>query len=97
MRFCWLPAGAITPRRHRCVSDAGDAALAPQFAARRYGAAAYLQLAAVTPQAIREGADDEGEIGLGHALAQPQREANLAIRLDEYLRLGLCAGLFYET
>jgi hypothetical protein len=32
-----------------------------------------------------------------HALAQPQREANLAIRLDEYLRLGLAAGHFYAT
>jgi hypothetical protein len=26
----------------------------------------------------------------------PQREANLRMRLDEYLRAGLEAGLFYE-
>lgn len=97
VRFCWLPAGAVTPRRHRCVDDADDAALRPQFNSRRYGDAAYLQLASVTPAAIRRGADDEGEIGLMHALAQPQREANLAIRLDEYLRLGLAAGRFYAT
>ncbi len=97
VRFSWLPAGAVTPRRHRCVSDDSDSALRPQFTSRRYGDAAYLQLAAVTPLAIRHGADDEGEIGLMHPLAQPQREANLRIRLDEYLRFGLAAGLFYAT
>ena len=32
-----------------------------------------------------------------HPLAQPQREANLFIRLDEYLRFGLAAGIFYAT
>jgi hypothetical protein len=95
VRFCWLPAGAVTPRRHRCVDDEADPSLRPQFTSQRYGDAAYLQLAAVTPAAIREGADDEGEIGLMHPLAQPQREANLRIRLDEYLRYGLQAGLFY--
>jgi hypothetical protein len=95
VRFCWLPAGALTPRRHRCVSDEADPALRPQFTSRRYGDAAYLQLASITPVALRHGADDEGEIGLMHPLAQPQREANLRIRLDEYLRFGLRAGLFY--
>jgi hypothetical protein len=72
-------------------------ALRPHFTSRRYGDAAYLQLAAITPKAIRHGADDEGEIGLLHPLAQPQREANLRIRLDEYLRFGLAAGIFYAT
>jgi hypothetical protein len=46
---------------------------------------------------IREGADDGGEMGVMHALFQPQRESNLRIRLDEYLRFGLHAGLFYVT
>ena len=38
-----------------------------------------------------------GEIGVMHALYQPQRETNLRIRLDEYLRFGLHAGIFYVT
>lgn len=97
VRFCWLPAGAVTPRRHRCVSDEGNLALRPTFVSRRYGDAAYVQLSASTPLAIRAGADDDGEIGALHPLAQPQREANLRIRLDEYLRFGLAAGLFYAT
>ena len=45
----------------------------------------------------RHGADDEGEMGVMHALFQPQRETNLRIRLEEYLRFGLRAGLIYET
>jgi hypothetical protein len=36
-------------------------------------------------------------MGVMHALFQPQRETNLRIRLDEYLRFGLHAGLFYVT
>ncbi|MDE2452258.1 MAG: hypothetical protein KGL43_01575 [Burkholderiales bacterium] len=97
VRFSWLPAGAITPRRYRCVSDDGDPALRPQFTSLRYGEPGYAQLLATTPAAIRQGADDEGEIGVMHPLAQPQREANLRIRLEEYLRFGLAAGLFYVT
>jgi hypothetical protein len=42
-------------------------------------------------------AADGGEMGVMHALFQPQRETNLRIRLDEYLRFGLHAGLFYVT
>ena len=30
-------------------------------------------------------------------LAQPQREINLRVRLDEYLRFGLRAGILYAT
>jgi hypothetical protein len=33
-------------------------------------------------------------MGAFHALYQPQREANVALRLDEYLRFGLEAGIF---
>lgn len=63
----------------------------------RYGAPGYAQLRPASGQAILQGADDEGEIGVMHALFQPQREANLRTRLDEYLRFGLHAGLFYVT
>ena len=49
------------------------------------------------PVEIRTGADDEAEMGAGHTLYQPQREINLRVRLDEYLRFGLEAGVFYVT
>jgi hypothetical protein len=35
-------------------------------------------------------------MGAFQRLHAPQREANLRMRLDEYLRAGLEAGVFYE-
>ena len=71
--------------------------LVPSFTAHRYGRPAYCQLLRSTPLEIRAGADDEAEMGAFHDLYQPQRETNLVVRLDEYLRLGLEAGEFFET
>jgi hypothetical protein len=97
LRFSYVPPGSVTPRRHRCVPEDGDPGVLPHFASLRYGDPDYGQLRHATDQAIREGADDEGEMGVLHALFQPQRETNLRIRLDEYLRFGLHAGVFYAT
>jgi hypothetical protein len=97
VRFSWLPPDAIAPRRFRCLPSAEHPRATPQFNSLRYGDADYAQLRRSTPLVIRAGADDEGEIGVMHALAQPQREANLRLRLDEYLRFGLHAGIFYVT
>ncbi len=97
VRFCWLPADAIAPRRYRCLPDATHPDVRPHFASLRYGQPQYLQLRGSTADAIFHGASDEGEIGVMHALEQPLREANLRIRLDEYLRHGLSAGLYYAT
>ena len=36
-------------------------------------------------------------MGAFHSLFAPQREANLQVRLREFLRVGLAAGIFYET
>ena len=47
--------------------------------------------------AIREGADDEAEMGAFHDLFQPQRETNLRMRLAEYLRFTLEPGIIYVT
>ena len=71
--------------------------LVPTFTARRYGHPGYAQLGRSCPAQIRRGADDEAEMGVLHTLYQPQRETNLKVRLEEYLRFGLEAGLFYET
>ena len=97
VRFCYVPRGSIVPRRFRCVPDDVNPNVEPHFTSLRYGDAAYCQLKRVTPTAIRTGASDEGEIGVMHALFQPQRETNLRIRLEEYLRLGLRAGIFFAT
>ncbi len=56
-----------------------------------------MQLRRSTHPAIRTGASDEGAMGVTHELHEPQREVNLSVRLDEYLRYGLEAGFFYAT
>jgi hypothetical protein len=99
VRFSWLPFDAIAPRRHRCQPDSAEAAqrVAPHFSSLRYGTPAYGQLTTTTPTAILHGASDESEMGVFHHLYGAQRETNLRIRLAEYLRVGLHAGVFYES
>lgn len=69
----------------------------PGFTAQSASHPAYCQLRLSAPVEIRSGASDEGEMGAWHLIAAPQREANLRIRLEEYIRFGLEAGIFYET
>jgi len=110
MRFSFVPFGSHTPRRHRCQPDlalvsAADptaeavtlARVVPDFTDEAFGAPAWLQLAATGPVEIAAGADDGAEMGVWWFLRQPQRQANLRASLDEYLRLGLEAGLIFAS
>jgi hypothetical protein len=71
--------------------------LLPAFTSTRYGQPAYCQLHLLCPVQIQTGAEDGSEIGAYCHLKQPQRAANLRLRLDEYLPFGLEAGLIYVT
>ena len=95
----FLPFDSIAPRRFRCQPDSADSArlLSPRFTSLNYGQAAYGQLSLSTADEIWRGADDESEMGAFHHLYAPQRDRNLRIRLREYLRVGLEAGLIYES
>jgi hypothetical protein len=95
MRFSYVPRDARVPRRYHCQPLDGGAELAPVLHSRHYGNAAYGRLGPRTPDAILRGAHDEGEMGAFHHVYRPQREANVRLRLDEYLRVGLEAGIFY--
>jgi hypothetical protein len=99
VRFSYLPFDSETPRRHRCVpARAADAVrVQPQLSSERYGDPAYAQLSGRCPVEIRTGADDESEMGAYHDLFGPQRETNVQVRLDEYLRFGLEAGVFFAS
>jgi hypothetical protein len=97
VRFSYVPQGARTPRRYRCQPEEGDLQTRPHFTSLRYGDPGYCQLRQSTPDEIRRGAHDESEMGALHDLYQPQREINLRVRLDEYLRFGLEAGLIYGS
>ncbi|KAB1150561.1 hypothetical protein F7R91_00755 [Streptomyces luteolifulvus] len=101
LRFCYVPAGSRTPRRHRCQPDlAGPGrafAVRPLFAAERYGTPWYGQLADRCAEEIRRGADDGAELGAFHDLYRPQREDGLRARLAEYTPAGTDAGIFFVT
>ncbi len=98
IRFSFLPSDARTPQQFQCVPRDGlDPTIVPNHTSLRFGDAAYGQLRRSNDDAIRLGTEDEGEMGVTHKLYQPQREVNLGLRLDEYLRFGLEAGTFYAT
>ena len=98
VRYSYVPVAARTPRRFRCVPG-DDTTLTPvlRFSSLRYGTAVYAQLGQAASLEVRNGADDEGEMGAYHHVHKPQRETNLRLRLEEYLRVGLEAGVFYEN
>jgi hypothetical protein len=96
VRFSYLPTGAITPRRYQCVEKAPNNPQ-PLFFALRYGRPGYCKLLASTSDRIRRGADDGGEMGVFHFLLNPQREADLRVRMQEYLPVGMEFGLIYQN
>ncbi|MBK7952552.1 MAG: hypothetical protein IPK02_00430 [Candidatus Accumulibacter sp.] len=107
VRYSYLPSKSTTPRRHRCQPDlvmsdlpAPEAVreamrVTPAFTSNRFATPAYAQLTRTTAPEIRTGADNGAEMGVWNLLQQPQREANLALALDEYLRFGLEAAALF--
>ncbi|WP_375448806.1 hypothetical protein [uncultured Nostoc sp.] len=110
IRFCYVTPNSHTPRRFHCQPDLVEQSVAqeaeqqeeqnrvrPQFNSTRYGTPTYCQLAQTCAEEIKRGADDESEMGVFHNLYQPLREANLRIRLDEYIPAGMEVGILYAT
>ena len=105
MRFSYVPFGSRTPRRFRCMPDiltvvvpdedkeAVGTKTVPCFSSTLFGTPSYCQLGNGCPERIREGAEDGSEMGVFHDLYQPQREANLRLRLGEYTPTGMEAGI----
>ena len=69
----------------------------PQFTSNRYGNPGYAQLARTCAEEIKQGADDESEMGAFHDLYRPQREANLRQRLEEFVPAGMDVGSFMRS
>jgi hypothetical protein len=109
VRFCYVPKGSRTPQRFHCQPDrALDAAptaqqtqetrrVVPQFRSLRYGKCDYARLDDDTCVEIRTGASDQSAMGVYHDLYEPQREANLAWRLQEYTPADTDAGIFFAS
>ena len=98
-RFSYIPPGSQVPRQYRCQPADPDLAarVKPIFVSLRYGDPGYCQLSSACASEIGQGAEDGAEMGVFHDLYQPQRESDLRHRLDEYLRFGLEAGIFYAS
>jgi hypothetical protein len=99
VRFSYVPTGSRLPKRYNCQpeNEADSARVRPLFNSLKYGEAAYCQLSQHCAIEIRQGADNESEMGAFNNLYQPQREINLRTRLNEYMRFGLEAGIFYGS
>jgi hypothetical protein len=96
IQHSYVPAGSTTREggRHPSISTG---ITPPRFTSTHYGHPAYAQLSLDCPRQIRGGAADGSEMGAFHDLRQTQAEANIRAVLDEYLPLGLRAGIFYVT
>jgi hypothetical protein len=111
IRFSYVRDDAATPRRFRCQPDlalnppAGPAPdptsvrarVRPVFDSEQYGAPAYGQLADRCAPELTEGSWLRSDMGAFGYLQRPQREKNLGVALDEYLRFGLQAGVIHAT
>jgi hypothetical protein len=97
VRFTYLPVSSSAPRRFRCqpTDDVAAATVFPTFEALAFGDPGYAMLAPTCPREITEGAEGEGEMGAWRFLQTPRRLKNLRLALDEYLRFGLEAGIFF--
>jgi hypothetical protein len=100
VRFCYVRPGSRTPRRYACQPDGAIAAadadakhraetrVRPRFESLRYGSPVYARLGPTTAREIARGAEDESAMGVFHHRFEPQREVNLATRLDEFTPAG---------
>lgn len=85
------------PAEIKSAQDRETARARPRFNSVRYGTPAYCQLADDCAEEITRGADDESEMGAFHDLFQPQRQANLTARLDEYTPAGMEGGVIHAS
>jgi hypothetical protein len=89
--------GPLTATQRQAIRDLVHLRVKPEYTAEAYGQPAYLQLSLRGPEEIATGAADGSEMGAYCHLKQPQRAANLRVRLEEYLPFGLEYGLIYVT
>ncbi|MGI0493684.1 hypothetical protein ACN4EG_18030 [Alkalinema pantanalense CENA528] len=71
--------------------------LQPRFTNLQSGNPSYGQLDRTCPVELYTGAEDGAEMGVFNFLKQSQREKSLQASLEESLRFGLEAGIFYMT
>jgi hypothetical protein len=90
-------AGPLSPAALALLRQQVAQRVAPEYVDEAYGQPAYLQLSDNGPVEIATGAEDGSDMGVWSHLKQPQRGANLRLRLEEYLPFGLSAALIHVT
>ena len=98
VRFCFLPASAITPQQFHCLppDSTQEGLFEPQFVILRYGHPSYGLLSGDTPMAIWTGADNGSQIGVYYFLQETEAVRNVQLRAQEYVPFGLEVGVFLE-
>ena len=96
VRFCWLPANSITPRKYECLpaDAASQAALQPAFITLRFGKPGYCLLSGGVPLAVWKGADNGSQMGVYYQIQETEAVTNIQIRSAEYLPANLECGVF---
>ena len=85
----------VSDDEQAALEEAERARVVPTFESASYGDPDFGLLSPRCAVEIRKGADTGASMGAWCFLEEPQREANLTSALDEYLRFGLQAGLFF--
>ena len=85
----------VIPARFAARSYCAPAAQ-PGFRAARYGEPGYGVLAMLCPDAIRQGAEDEGEMGAHHHQFHAAELTALARKLTRFLPLGQEIAIFHD-
>lgn len=109
VRFCYVPGGSRTPQRFHCQPDLAVAAassaqrdterrrVTPLLRSLRYATPDYVRLHDACCPEIRSGASDGSAMGVYHDLYEPQREASLAVRIQEYVPANSSAGILFAS
>lgn len=87
----------LSPAARMRIQRSVEGRVRPDFVSARYGTPAYAQLDATCAAEVFRGADDDNEMGAFNFLQAAWRLDRFRESLDEYLRFGLEAGVFFVT
>lgn len=92
-----LAPASLPPAEATAITNRIYATVRPELVSRRYADPAYAQISPLVADAISSGAEDGAEMGVYRAVEAARREGNLRGAIDQYLRFGLEAGIFYAS
>lgn len=90
-------AGPMTPAEAAVLRQEIEMRVRPEYTDEAFGQPAWLQLHRKVATEIATGSEDGADMGVWCHLKQPQRLANLKLRLGEYLPFGLEAAFIRVT